>query len=147
MNINFYKMHAVWISILLLQCSQLLAQCIIFTYDAAGNRTQRNICPAPLPAQAEQEVISLQEQDLLMDKTWDESDVRVTPNPSAGLFTLTASGLPVETPLLILDIHGRVIRKGVLGDGVVDLQQHAAGMYILRLELPQKIISKKVVKN
>lgn len=98
MNLLIEKMTIIMTGIVTLFINELYSQCITFTYDAAGNRTQRNICPAPLPAQAEQEVINLQDQNLLKDKTWDESDVRVTPNPSAGLFALTAPRLPVETP-------------------------------------------------
>lgn len=124
----------------------VLAQCIAFTYDAAGNRTQRNICPAPLPVVTAAEVTSLTEQSQVPDESLDLTEVRIIPNPSTGLYQLTSSGLPQETPLLVLDNQGHVVQQRLLGDGLIDISALADGLYVFRIATPTKIISKKVLK-
>ena len=79
-------------------------------------------------------------------------DLRVLPNPSAGVFTL-AFPLPEEGgngELYVTDVAGRVVhREAVMGQGgqarVIDLTGEGKGTYVVTVVMQNRTISKRLV--
>jgi hypothetical protein len=81
----------------------------------------------------------------------DGSYMKAYPNPATGLFTIEAS-LPAgkQAVLAIFDLYGRKVREIDNGNksGVihaeVDMQAEAAGIYFLRMEMKDRILTYKI---
>ncbi len=75
-----------------------------------------------------------------------ENHFRVFPNPSDGLFSLQWDGAPLE--ISVIDFVGKEILEKEMESGKpLDLQNHSAGIYILRVSKNGKFVaSQKIIK-
>ena len=142
------------------------AQDFSFTYDDAGNRTNRNVITLPPPpnksgtqdttlvseeAAAEEEIA---EQEKLQEQLGD-LQLLVYPNPTKGMVVVEiASASLGATPTLecsykVFDLSGREILAGqATGSTIsVNLSEQVAGMYLLKVKAGEEEKSWKVVKE
>lgn len=78
------------------------------------------------------------------------SPVSVFPNPGTGLFTLNTGTLQVQT-ITIYDMMGNVIREYKPADGTpvseIDLTGYAAGVYSVKINTGNEVLTKRLIKN
>lgn len=100
---------------------------ICYTYDAAGNRTKRQLCCTNClngPHSGDRQQASSEAAGKLL----------LVPNPTTGLFRLESAGVPENAQLLILDMAGKVLISRQFGDGQIDLSAFPPGTYIVNLK-------------
>ena len=78
-----------------------------------------------------------------------EPDINVYPNPNTGTFTLELPATTGTATAIITDMSGKTIETRQTDDKIVtfDMSVHAAGVYILRVDVDGKVYTKKVVMN
>lgn len=113
---------------------------ICYTYDAAGNRTQKKQCCVACLDNP-----GLEERAAALAITPMESLV-VSPNPNSGLFSIQTTGFPPETKSIIFNIAGERILEKNLGDGQFDIMAYPPGTYVLMLQNGDKIKSIQIKK-
>ncbi len=104
------------------------AQCIQYTYDAAGDRTARNICPAAVASPNIQHLVTLENG---VHNTSGIIDLEIFPNPTTGSVHLKTASFPPESKVLITDVLGRIFRKGYLQEGSWDISALQSGRYFI----------------
>jgi len=83
-----------------------------------------------------------------VDNTLEIADIRVYPNPSNGLFNLEVAGVDQSVNVSIENIQGQVVYQGVInGNGSTELniQNQAAGIYMLHLSTEQGRVVRKLI--
>jgi len=109
---------------------------IQYTYDNAGNRTQRAyVCNNMLVAATADNAMQLTEV--------------LAPNPTTGKFSVTFSKALQNADIIIADGTGRaVIRMKGNGNRVdFDISLFAAGVYFLQVKDENRLFEKKIVKQ
>ena len=128
------------ILIMLCLVPDVLGQSVSFTYDAAGNRTQRTIflqqAPQTRASATEHEAI----KDLEMPRYEDllgERKVVIYPNPTRGMIMIEFQGYGEMTGarLLLYNMQGNLLQQvnNVELSSIIDLTAYPSGMYILHL--------------
>lgn len=76
--------------------------------------------------------------------TTNELTVEVFPNPTSGLFTLSA---PVASKVSVLDVHGKVILEKSTTDlaSTIDMSTQASGLYLVKIVKEDKQAFRKIV--
>lgn len=78
------------------------------------------------------------------------SPVTVFPNPGSGVFTINTGKMPVLS-ITIYDMMGNIIREHQPADGTplseIDLTGYAAGVYSVKINTGNEVITKRFVKN
>ncbi|MBS0009843.1 MAG: T9SS type A sorting domain-containing protein, partial [Bacteroidales bacterium] len=71
--------------------------------------------------------------------------VRVYPNPNTGYFTLAGEGM---RKIEIFDCHGRMVFDSVINDPVyhIDISSEPRGVYLIKIFLPENVISRKIIR-
>lgn len=108
----------------------LSAQCITFTYDAAGDRIARNICPEALRSNIGPIATNSAQATRSQLKN---HDINIFPNPTNGVIEVRSVYLSTNSQVLITDILGRNFYSGSLRDGKIDFSVLAPGRYYLRI--------------
>jgi len=75
--------------------------------------------------------------------------ITISPNPSTGLFKLTAVG-SCSSSFRVFDLTGRMIDAGLIdpsGTAVIDLTSYPDGIYILLIESERNLNAFKLVRN
>lgn len=116
---------------------------VVYTYDAAGNRTQRTyLCNngsriAYAPVVAENTTTSVQQVTQLY------------PNPTTGRFTVSFSQPLKNATVILLDIAGNILLQSRKSGNQVlfDLSSYKAGAYIVRVMDGSNTVTFKVVKQ
>ena len=139
----FYSLSFV---ISLTVAQQLSAQTIQYTYDAAGNRTQRKIVlgnnPDPSP----------NKKGFIQKDSLGKIGVTIAPNPTAGLLKITMDnyidGVPAAT-IMVYDLSGKLIiqKQGITGSAEIDLSPYPAGAYLLKLSAGENTSIWNLVKE
>ncbi len=112
------------------------AQCIIFNYDAAGDRTARNICPQALQASSDP---ALAKSDVFAHVISNENDILVFPNPTSGFLEIRSDHFYIESNVLITDILGRKFYSGKLSSSRIDMSRFQMGRYYLRITDSERV--------
>jgi hypothetical protein len=118
---------------------------IVYTYDAAGNRTKREyVCNNGLMAGNDSAVESAK---LLMA---DAVKVDVLyPNPTTGIFSVKLSKTLNKAVVTISDASGRIILRRTESGNVLtyDLSRYPSGGYLVTIKQNQQSITMKVIKS
>lgn len=104
----------------------LPAQCISFSYDAAGDRIQRNICGQAL--QIPQKKL-MENENYVKHHRFQDNQVVLSPNPTDGVLEIKTTLFNSESEVLITDVLGRKHYLSKLGDGRIDLTFLYPGQY------------------
>lgn len=83
-----------------------------------------------------------------VDNALEAAEIRVYPNPSNGLFNLEVAGVDQSVNVSIENIQGQVVYQGVIaGNGrmELDIQNQAAGIYMLHLSTEQGRVVRKLI--
>ncbi len=121
-----------------------------YTYDAAGNRTERTINLGDGKSGIMDESITRQ-QEIIKDDTFLPSTILIYPNPTDGLLQIeiieSGDGDP-DFALVLTDINGTQIlrKKKESFRTIIDLSDQPAGFYILNITLGTVASRWKVVK-
>lgn len=138
------------ISILLISSSGLLHgqsfpsnTCgLVYTYDAAGNRTQRKyICNNGSPEG--RITISHAEMETVQQVT------ALYPNPTTGVFKLTFTKALKTGRVSILDVNGRSLKQfNASGNEIVfDVSGYPSGLYYVNVVDEENSMTFKVIKD
>jgi len=124
--------------------SGLFAQNISFTYDAAGNRTGRDIVVLKETKIAD---TSLFNKKALIDKV----KVIISPNPNGGVFSIKLANYKNSELVTIFlhDLSGKQIfkKENCTSFTSVDISTRENGMYILSIIIGNEKKTWKVIKE
>lgn len=118
-------------------------QSITYTYDKAGNQTNRTALLSLNANQATTEIESL-------NNTLFENTIHVYPNPTKGdLFLEFSDQIEKSGEVSIKDISGRTIfRENITQSKIYfNLSSYSSGIYILSINIDGKSINQKIVKK
>ncbi len=75
-----------------------------------------------------------------------ELEVTVYPNPTSGIFTLSA---PLASKVSVLDVHGKVVleKHTTSLSSAIDMSAQSSGLYFLKITSEDRQIFKKIVIN
>lgn len=83
-----------------------------------------------------------------IDNVLANSDLKAYPNPSNGVFTVLVSSDHFSGSFVVLNTIGQVIKEGTLeGQAQVDLSAQVDGLYILKIQDRETIITRQLVKT
>ncbi len=120
-----------------------------YSYDAAGNRVKREIVMPVPKAMAKQQTFAADGQaftDMLRDHT-----VKIYPNPTEGALQVSISGL-TGTDKCSLGVYtsqgAQILTENVKTDHVdIDISNHPAGVYLLRITINNHSTTWKIIKK
>lgn len=145
-----YYLQAVLLIVVLAASLPALAQTKVFeyTYDASGNRTQREFIQlksATVPGGA-----GLSEQQEILEDALGDRGIKIYPNPTRGKITVSISGLEKEPArVLVFSPQGRLIadKKFTGPENTVDLSAQPAGMYLMKIMVGELSTDWKIIKD
>lgn len=118
---------------------------IVYTYDAAGNRTKREyVCNNSSGAILEM----LAGDQKIQNDHIIQVDV-LYPNPTSGKFSITFSKALRKASISLTDVNGKIIRRFYSSGNKVDfdLSSVASGIYFVTINDEGNIIRTKVEKQ
>jgi len=122
-------------------CYAVQAQSISYQYDAAGNRTARNVSGT----RSSEEVTHIE----TLNYGSETPELKAFPNPVQDEFTVEVIGyssLPEE--ILLFDMNGRIIsRQKANGSTLFNLGGQPAGIYLIKTVINDTLVSLKVLKE
>jgi len=90
-------------------------------------------------------------KNLTVQYTAEHHSILIVPNPSTAIFRIEFLGSDSKPQKLsVVDAFGKVIREVMSPLGnvfVLDLNANSDGIYILKIDFPEKIIAKMLVKS
>jgi len=116
---------------------------IVYTYDAAGNRTQRQyVCNNGVMAIKE---ILVGNQQILADEI--QATEVLYPNPTTGIFNVKLTQSLNNAIVTISDVSGRLVMRKKENGNILnyDLSGQASGEYIIAIKQDGKLIKLKVI--
>lgn len=115
-------------------------RCLVFGYDADGNRTQRVV---------DEHCYETKDREEVQEITLDDA-VKVYPNPTDGIFKIVQhDGTNIgESFFMIYDINGIALIDGKMTDkeAVIDIGNLPSGTYLLKVSGDVEL-SKVIVKH
>jgi hypothetical protein len=138
---------------------------LVYTYDAAGNRTSRqwnsyavSLRAASLePEEKEDQGLLEKEEEELRAKSRREEEIaasnekiRIFPNPTRGLLTVAISGYSTqEGEIRLFSPEGQTLKslKIVAESTQLDLSAFPKGIYLLYVQLDGECVSQKIIKE
>jgi hypothetical protein len=132
--------------------NNLWGEAIEFEYDASGNRIKRKLIT--LRSATVKETPGEEEIDEAPEVFTDilaQSTIHIYPNPTKGLLRVEITGDRENNPasLQVYDMSGRVLvqKSNVVSSTVIDLSNHSAGIYILKLTADKESNEWKIIKE
>jgi hypothetical protein len=121
-----------------------LAQHYEYSYDAAGNRSQRAfVYPRPAPTAGE-------EQQTINPDVVDKYGINLFPNPTTGSFNVSISNLEEgsKARLILSDVQGKTImdKEQIVKVSSLDLTNYDAGIYYLKVFINDEKAFYKILK-
>ncbi len=144
------KIVSIYIMICL--CTMLSAQTIRYTYDAAGNRTERYIdmTPEVRSAKAAATEGDAAAPEELEDRSLSNA-IRIYPNPTEGLLKVEIDNLQEnqKASIALMTLQGQtVLRKSnVQGMTELDISNSLQGTYIMRISIDGNNTEWKIIKK
>ncbi|NQY05422.1 MAG: T9SS type A sorting domain-containing protein [Flavobacteriaceae bacterium] len=139
---------------------------LLFSYDAAGNQTQRFYCEnagctvPPPPAFAPDNTKELVEKSpeiveepdaLTSEDTLIEEGIVIYPNPTNGIVNLDFGNSELSHEITVYNSNGAVLYtfpNSSENSTSFDLTQQASGIYLVHIHLSDgKVINKQIIKN
>ena len=121
-------MRTIIILFMIFSCSAS-AQCIQFTYDAAGDRISRSVCPQALIADTKE---TLESKNAALQVKSDGA-ISIFPNPTTGIIQITSQdGVDYES-VMVSDILGRVLINKKNFGGTLDISHLQEGRYFIKV--------------
>lgn len=103
----------------------LSAQCIEYTYDAAGNRTGRsNVCTL---LREDNTAVRAASESINDEK----EEVIVSPNPAMDRINVNIKGFGIEASMMVLDAAGRQVMQPKAISEHVDISGLIPGLYVI----------------
>jgi hypothetical protein len=116
-----------------------------FAYDAAGNRTSRQIVTIPAKSAFLNDTIAISEEKM------GEKTFKLYPNPTNGVLTMGISHLDAgeSVKIMITDMTGRTILKEVQNNPnfKIDLSSSPKGFYLLTVLIGDQRKEWKIIKE
>ncbi|MGM5631558.1 leucine-rich repeat domain-containing protein [Apibacter raozihei] len=81
--------------------------------------------------------------------TLTESQIKITPNPTSGLFKVLLTGV-TEGKLSVVNINGTVIHSKMFANSTevdVNIQNQPSGVYMVQVQAQGQVVNKKVIKK
>ena len=129
---------------------------ISYAYDAAGNRTKREITldgtRSSVSEEDEEEIIFSETIDYSVSEEQQKAEVRIYPNPTQGRFAVEINNMPDDTQgqIYVLNDQGRLLeRKDIRKERKIDfdLSREVAGIYILNIQIGETVSTWKIIKR
>ena len=119
----------------------LSAQCLEYTYDAAGNRTGRsNVCTLLREENvADRAVIEIAEEE--------KNAVIVIPNPAMERIHVSAKGFGVNASTVVLDVSGRQVIQPTSVLEQIDISGLVPGLYVVVVSDERRRVAVTFVKE
>ena len=122
---------------------------IAYNYDAAGNRVKREIVMLNSKAMAKQQIFSQEEQSL--SEIVNDKNIKISTNTTSGILTVSIPNLK-STDRCSLEIYSA---KGmlILNEDIrtnrldIDISNHPAGIYLLRVSANNTPTTWKITKG
>lgn len=115
------------ITVLLSEGLTLSAQTdICFTYDAAGNRTIRQLCRVAVNAAGTERA-----EEPSQALTEAPPKLVILPNPGVGVFRIETVGVPDNALVSIFNLAGDLLVQQMIGEGVFDLTAYPPETYFI----------------
>ncbi|QES88699.1 T9SS type A sorting domain-containing protein [Rhizosphaericola mali] len=115
---------------------------VVYSYDAAGNRTERKyICNNGSLGNTQ------------MKNTINFSNIqkvtRLYPNPTSGRITVEFTNALNNASIILTDMSGRTLQSTIKSGAQIslDLSSYPSGMYILQIKDNQTLFTQKVIKK
>jgi hypothetical protein len=136
------KYFLVFLALLLSQISNyaIAQKCLLFDYDADGNRISRNVTNNCLEMK---DYLEVEENEIV-------ADVSVYPNPTNGRFKIIMPESIIDgySCCFIYDINGvLIIEKTMAAETDVDIGNMPNGVYLLKIINGEETFSKIIVKH
>ncbi len=136
--------------LILFLCAVVCAQRTVhYEYDAAGNRTLREIREIVIPpSRAKQAIVD--EPVVAQKEQLGELGISIYPNPTRGLLQVDFENLPDSevVRLQVLDMNGKyLLGQNTDGNAEIDLSNKPAGNYLLIISCSNKKSSWKIIKQ
>jgi len=120
---------------------------ICYSYDNAGNRTNRIICLKSIATQAD----SVNIPKTPITENQGEMEITLYPNPTKGQLTVKITNMPDNTTgeITLHDLTGRLmIRQNSIQElTLLDISSQPIGIYVLRIRAGDKVSEWKVIKE
>lgn len=127
---------------------------IEFTYDAAGNRTERHVIELKSPENSQEQNVKSGEQksgnDVVFTEQLGEQEISIFPNPTKGELSVKITNLKLVSMARIelYTLAGELLLASMLeAETVIDLSAMDNGTYILKILLDDRVSTWKVVKE
>ncbi|MCB0645889.1 MAG: T9SS type A sorting domain-containing protein [Saprospiraceae bacterium] len=119
----------------------LSAQCLEYTYDAAGNRTGRsNVCTLLREEKvADRSFIEIEEEA--------KNAVIVSPNPAMDRINVSAKGFGVNASTVVLDVSGRQVIQPTSVLEQIDISGLVPGLYVVVVSDERRRVAVTFVKE
>jgi hypothetical protein len=147
------KTHFILFILSLFVVNSLWGEAIKFEYDASGNRIKRQLITlrsATAEETPDDEEIEDEAPQVFTD-ILSQSTIQIYPNPTKGLLKVEITGDRENNPvsLQVYDMNGRVLvqESNVVSSTVIDLSNHFAGIYILKLTAGKESNEWKIIKE
>jgi len=142
-------MKKIFISILLLLAAMSIsAQTVSYTYDNAGNRTERVVSLTTVKNPVNPPIMksTTSIEDIIAGKA-----IVVYPNPTKGILNVEIKDYTdqMQADYRIVDMSGKTIfsKKAINGYQTFDLSRQAAGIYLLQIRINGESVIWKIVKE
>ena len=125
----------------------LNAQKVIFDYDAAGNRISRTI------DMSKQSIAKSSEKlpEPITEQLNSERKLKIYPNPTKGILAVEIIGGDSDEiiTLSLFNMKGTQLQSKKTDGSLteVDMTTYPEGTYILRIQMPDKTVDYKVIKQ
>ena len=126
----------------------LIAQTnVCYTYDKAGNRTNRTICLKSEEASSDSVSIA----KIPITENLGGMVITLYPNPTKGQLMVQITHMPDNTmgEITLYDLSGRLVtvQNTVNENTMLDLSLQPLGIYVLRIRVGGKVSEWKVIKE
>ena len=129
------------------------AQDVVYTYDAAGNRTARQYIVSTNLVEDAEVIASIRSQVIQEDAEspimLDPSLVQIYPNPASDFIQVDLRQEGTDSKLYLFDMTGRSLDIQIMSGstGRMDMSRYQQGSYILMIQTGTSTITRKIIKQ